>query len=302
MPPKVSERVSLQTSKISTQNEIQDKGSILNSNHPPNQQPPPGPVTIPGVRDVVAVASAKGGVGKSTVIANIALALARRRARVGVLDADIYGPSLPLMMGASGEPEMTPDGRMLPIVKHGVPIMSMGFLTDDQTPGVWRGPLLAQAVQQFLRQVDWGELDCLIIDLPPGTGDIPLTLSQAIALSGALVVTTPQSVALEDVARGIAMFEKVDVDVLGIVENMSYYLCPHCDYRHQIFGDGGARAVAERLELDLLGEIPLETEIRHGGDEGHPIALKGESETGRLFDAIAARLEQSVAEVSSAYE
>jgi ATP-binding protein involved in chromosome partitioning len=250
----------------------------------------------------VAVASAKGGVGKSTVSANLALALARTGHRVGLMDADIYGPSLPLMMGATGEPELTPEGRLLPIVKHDIPIMSMGFLTDKDTPVVWRGPLLAQAVQQFLRQVDWGELDYLIIDLPPGTGDIPLTLSQAIALSGALVVTTPQSVALEDVERGISMFEKVDVDVLGIVENMSYYVCPHCDKRHQIFGSGGARAMAERLGIDLLGEIPLDSGIRQGGDEGHPVALDVESDGGQLFGGIASRLQQSVAEATSAYQ
>lgn len=272
----------------------------MNSSNQPNQ-PVPSPVTLPGVRDVVAVASAKGGVGKSTVSANIALALARSGVRAGLMDADIYGPSLPLMMGASGQPEVGADNRLKPIVKHGVPMMSMGFLTDDDTPVVWRGPLLAQAVQQFLIQVDWGELDCLIIDLPPGTGDIPLTLSQVIALSGALIVTTPQSVALEDVERGAAMFDKVEVDLLGLVENMSYYICPHCRERHHIFGSGGARAIADRLEIQLLGEIPLDGEIRRGGDEGHPVALTSAADSGRLFEAIASRLMESIATARAAY-
>ena len=271
----------------------------MNSN--PANHPAPGPIALPGVRDVVAVASAKGGVGKSTVSANIALALTRTGSRVGLMDADIYGPSLPLMMGAKGEPELTPEGRLLPIVVHGVPIMSMGFLTDEDTPVVWRGPLLAQAVQQFLRQVDWGELDYLIVDLPPGTGDIPLTLSQAIALSGALIVTTPQAVALEDVERGVAMFDKVDVDLLGLVENMSYYICPHCNRRHEIFGSGGARAMAERLDIEVLGEVPLDAGIRRGGDEGHPVALEADSDAGRLFDSIASRLRESIAATTSTY-
>lgn len=268
----------------------------MNANQPLSQ---PGPTALPGVRDIIAVASAKGGVGKSTVSANLALALVGSGAKVGLMDADIYGPSLPLMMGVTGEPELTPEGRLLPIVQHGVAIMSMGFLTDEDTPVVWRGPLLAQAVQQFLRQVDWGELDYLIIDLPPGTGDIPLTLGQAVVLSGALIVTTPQSVALEDVERGVAMFEKVDVDILGIVENMSYYLCPNCDQRHEIFGRGGARAIAEKLDLQVVGEIPLNSGIRQGGDSGHPVALEAESESGQMFAALALRVQQSVAELTA---
>ena len=270
----------------------------MNSPNPPGQQAP-AQVTIPGVSDVVAVASGKGGVGKSTVSANLALALARSGARIGLMDADIYGPSLPLMMGAAGEPELTSDDRLKPIVSHDVPIMSMGFLTGEDTPVVWRGPLLAQAVQQFLVQVDWGELDYLIIDLPPGTGDIPLTLSQVIALSGALIVTTPQTVALEDVERSAAMFEKVDVDLLGVVENMSYYVCPHCQERHEIFGSGGARAVADRLDLPVLGEIPLDMGIRQGGDEGRPVALTGDTDSGRLFDDIATRFRQALADAAA---
>jgi len=243
---------------------------------------------LPGVANVVAVSSAKGGVGKSTVAVNLALALARDGTRVGLLDADIYGPSLPVLIGVREAPEIREGDRIQPLAAHGLALMSMGFLADQEAPVIWRGPLLAQAVQQFLQQVDWGELDLLILDMPPGTGDVPLTLSQAVTLSGAVVVTTPQSVALEDVERGMAMFDKVDVDILGLVENMSYYLCPHCDKRHEVFGHGGGRLTAERLDIDFLGEIPLDETIREGGDRGAPTMLaEPESSRGQAFDAIA---------------
>ena len=220
------------------------------------------------VRHTVAIASAKGGVGKSTVSVNLAVSLAAQGARVGLLDADIYGPSIPLMMGVRQQPETGQEGTMRPVYKAGVALMSIGFIAGEDAPVVWRGPLLARALQQFLNQVEWGSLDYLLIDLPPGTGDVPLTLSQAVVLSGALIVTTPQSVALEDVERGIAMFSKVEVDVLGIVENMSYYLCSQCDQRHEIFGCGGGAAAAERLGLPFLGALPLSAAIRQSGDEG----------------------------------
>ena len=220
------------------------------------------------VRHTVAIASAKGGVGKSTVSINLAVSLAAQGARVGLLDADIYGPSIPLMMGVRQQPETGLDGTMRPVYKAGVALMSIGFIAGEDAPVVWRGPLLARALQQFLNQVEWGPLDYLLIDLPPGTGDVPLTLSQAVVLSGALIVTTPQSVALEDVERGIAMFSKVEVDVLGIVENMSYYLCRQCDQRHEIFGCGGGAEAAERLGLPFLGALPLSAAIRQSGDEG----------------------------------
>ena len=220
------------------------------------------------MRHTVAIASAKGGVGKSTVSINLAVSLAAQGARVGLLDADIYGPSIPLMMGIRQQPVTGQDGTMRPVYKAGVALMSIGFIAGENAPVVWRGPLLARALQQFLNQVEWGALDYLLIDLPPGTGDVPLTLSQAVALSGALIVTTPQSVALEDVERGIAMFSKVEVDILGIVENMSYYLCSQCDQRHEIFGCGGGREAAERLGLPFLGELPLSAAIRQSGDEG----------------------------------
>ena len=220
------------------------------------------------VRHTVAIASAKGGVGKSTVSINLAVSLAAQGARVGLLDADIYGPSIPLMMGIRQQPATGMQGTMRPVYKAGVALMSIGFIAGEDAPVVWRGPLLARALQQFLQQVEWGSLDYLLIDLPPGTGDVPLTLSQAVALSGALIVTTPQSVALEDVERGIAMFSKVEVDILGIVENMSYYLCSQCDQRHEIFGSGGGREAAERLGLPFLGALPLSAVIRQSGDEG----------------------------------
>lgn len=252
---------------------------------------PEGSTTLPGVANVIAVSSAKGGVGKSTVAVNLALALAREGATVGLLDADIYGPSLPVLTGVRQEPEVHDGDRIQPLQAHGLKLMSMGFLAGQNAPVVWRGPLLAQAVQQFLQQVDWGELDALILDLPPGTGDIPLTLSQAVALSGAVIVTTPQEVALQDVTRGMAMFDKVDVDLLGLVENMSYYLCPHCDERHEIFGHGGGRETAARLELEFLGEIPLDPAIRAGGDSGAPtMVAEPESPRGEAFASIARRV------------
>jgi ATP-binding protein involved in chromosome partitioning len=251
---------------------------------------------LAGVRNAVAIASAKGGVGKSTLSVNIAASLAAQGARVGLLDADIYGPSVPLMMGVSQEPVLSEGDRLLPVKAHGLSLMSIGFIAGQDAPVVWRGPLLAQALQQFLHQVEWGELDYLFIDLPPGTGDIPLTLSQTIALSGALIVTTPQNVALEDVERGIAMFEKVEVDVLGVVENMSYYLCPSCDKRHEIFGRGGGRAAAERLQIPFLGEVPLLGAIRVGGDEGKPAMV--DSDAGHFFSDISAGVVEALRQVA----
>ena len=238
------------------------------------------------VRNTVAITSAKGGVGKSTLSINLAMSLAAQGARVGLLDADIYGPSIPLMMDVREQPETGPEGVMYPVYKDGIALMSIGFIAGEDAPVVWRGPLLARALQQFLHQVEWGELDYLLIDLPPGTGDVPLTLSQTIALSGALVVTTPQSVALEDVERGIAMFAKVEVDILGVVENMSYYICSKCSKRHEIFAHGGGAAAAARLGIPFLGAVPLSPAIRKGGDEGRAATVR-EGEMGPIFDEIA---------------
>ena len=231
------------------------------------------------VRNVVAIASAKGGVGKSTLSVNLAARLSAQGASVGLLDADIYGPSVPLMTGVSNEPVLSENDRLLPVEAHGLNLMSIGFIAGREAPVIWRGPLLARALQQFLNQVEWGPLDYLLVDLPPGTGDVPLTLSQTIALSGAVIVTTPQSVALEDVERGMAMFDKVEVDVLGVVENMSYYLCPNCDKRHEIFGRGGGQAAADRQQVPFLGEVPLIEAIRSAGDQGQPVALHSHYES-----------------------
>ena len=241
------------------------------------------------VHNIVAIASAKGGVGKSTLSINLAMSLAAQGARVGLLDADIYGPSIPLMMDVRQQPETGAEGVMYPIQKNGIALMSIGFIAGEDAPVVWRGPLLARALQQFLHQVEWGELDYLLIDLPPGTGDVPLTLSQTVALSGALMVTTPQDVALEDVERGIAMFAKVEVDILGVVENMSYYICSKCEERHEIFAHGGGKRAAERLGVPFLGEVPLSTSIRKGGDEGKASMVR-ESEMGDVFAEIGQRL------------
>ncbi len=225
---------------------------------------------LPGVRHMVAVASGKGGVGKSTVAVNLAAALAGTGARVGLLDADVYGPSIPIMMGLKTARPTMRDNRLVPLERYGIGMMSLGFLTDDETPVIWRGPMVAKLVQQFLSDVDWGELDYLVVDLPPGTGDAQLTLAQVAPLAGAVIVTTPQDVALEDVRRGVRMFEKVNVPVLGIVENMAYFVCPDCGARHEIFSHGGGAEAARRFEVPFLGEIPIDPAVREGGTPGFP--------------------------------
>ncbi len=225
---------------------------------------------IEGVDKVLAVASGKGGVGKSTVAVNLALALDSLGARTGLLDADIYGPSLPIMLGVHERPAIDGD-VLIPIDHEGLELMSIGFLLDEDAPVIWRGPLVAQLVKQFLRNVRWGGLDCLVIDLPPGTGDAQLTLVQNVPISGSIIVTTPSDVALIDARRGLRMFRKVDSPVLGIVENMSYFICPHCGKASDIFSRGGGRMVAEELKVPFLGEIPLDPAIRLGGDMGTPI-------------------------------
>ena len=223
------------------------------------------------IGSIVAIASGKGGVGKSTTAANLALALMAEGARTGLLDADIYGPSMPRMMGVRGKPT-TADGKVLdPMMGHGVKLMSMGFLVDEETPMIWRGPMVMSALQQLLHDVAWGPLDVLVVDMPPGTGDAQLTLAQTARLSGAIIVSTPQDIALLDARKGLNMFRKVDVPVLGIVENMSYFQCPHCGERSDVFSHGGARREAERLGVPFLGEIPLDIAIRETSDGGRPI-------------------------------
>jgi ATP-binding protein involved in chromosome partitioning len=227
---------------------------------------------IPTVKTTIAVASGKGGVGKSTIAANIAVSLALDGAKVGLLDADIYGPSIPLMMGVNEKPSVS-DGKLVPLDSHGVKVMSIGFLIDPIQAVIWRGPMVSSAVRQFLADVQWGELDYLIIDLPPGTGDIHLTLTQTIPLSGAVVVTTPQDISLADARKAYTMFQRVEVPVLGIIENMSYYVCSKCGHREEIFDSGGGKKAAQELGVALLGEIPINTKIRIGSDTGRPIVL-----------------------------
>jgi ATP-binding protein involved in chromosome partitioning len=230
---------------------------------------------IEGVRNIIAVGSGKGGVGKSTVTVNLAVALARSGAQVGLLDADVYGPNIPLMMGIVGKPYAV-DNRIQPLSNYGVKVMSMGFLAADDTPVIWRGPMLHSVIQQFIRQVDWGELDYLLIDLPPGTGDVQLTLTQTVPLMGAVVVSTPQDVALQDARKAILMFRQVRVEILGIVENMSYFQCPKCNERTDIFSHGGGSATAAKYGVPFLGEVPLDTAVRQGGDSGKPVVLAAE--------------------------
>ena len=243
----------------------------------PAQQQAQGPggrrALVPGVKHIVAVASGKGGVGKSTTAVNFALGLASLCLRVGMLDADIYGPSQPRMMGIGGRPTST-DGKILrPLENYGVKCMSMGFLVAEDTPMIWRGPMVQSALSQMLRDVDWGELDILVVDMPPGTGDAQLTMAQQVPLSGAVIVSTPQDIALIDARKGLNMFRKVDVPVLGIIENMSLYICPQCGHEAHIFGHGGAAQEARKLGVDLLGEIPLHIEIRETADAGRPIVV-----------------------------
>ena len=239
----------------------------------PNQPGMPPRMPIPGVKNLIAVGSGKGGVGKTTVSVNLAVALASLGYKAGLMDADVYGPNVPLMMGINRTP-MVQGERIQPLEQYGVRLMSMGFLNPGDKPLVWRGPMLHSVIQQFLRGVDWGELDYLIIDLPPGTGDVALSLIQSAPLTGAIVVTTPSDVSLEDARKAIHMFHQVKVPILGIVENMSYLDCPHCNERIDVFSSGGGRRTAEQMQVPFLGELPLDPKVRMGGDTGRPIALR----------------------------
>ncbi|MDQ1900607.1 Mrp/NBP35 family ATP-binding protein [Paracoccus sp. WLY502] len=262
--------------------------SLQIGRHPTGQA---GPQPIPGVRNIVAIGSGKGGVGKSTVTSNLAVALARAGRRVGLLDADIYGPSQPRMMGVSGRPA-SPDGQHIePLHAHGVTVMSIGLMLKEGEAVVWRGPMLMGAMQQMLQQVNWGELDVLLIDLPPGTGDVQLSLCQKAAVTGAIIVSTPQDVALLDARRAIDMFNKLKAPVLGLVENMSTYICPNCGHEAHLFGHGGVASEARQLGLPFLGELPLELEVRLAGDSGRPVAL-GEGATAQAYARLAQRLIQ----------
>jgi ATP-binding protein involved in chromosome partitioning len=275
---------------------------------PPQRQKAPGSVPaptpqaglLPGVDHFIAVSSGKGGVGKSTVAANLAVSLAREGRKVGLLDADIYGPNIPMMFGETRRPRVTGargQERIVPLEAHGVKLMSLGFLLEDEQPAIMRGPLVTGVMKQFLEQVEWEELDVMVIDLPPGTGDAQLSLVQTIDLDGAVMVTTPQDVSIGDVRRGVRMFERVNTEVLGIIENMSGFVCPGCGERHDIFGTGGGRSLAEAMEVPFLGEIPLDTAVRTAGDTGTPTALSApDSPAGQAFREIAARIMAAVEE------
>ncbi len=257
-------------------------------------RPAPG---IPGIEAVIAVASGKGGVGKSTTAVNLALGLRDLGLKIGVLDADIYGPSMPRLLAIKGRPETIGGRTLRPMEAYGMKVMSIGFLVDEETPMIWRGPMVMSAITQMLREVEWGKLDVMVVDMPPGTGDAQLTLAQQVPLAGAVIVSTPQDLALIDARRGIAMFRKVDVPVLGLVENMSYFLCPHCGKRTDIFSHGGAKAEAERLGVPFLGEVPLEPVIRETSDAGLPVvATKPDSPQAAIYREIAARVRDGLAQ------
>lgn len=246
---------------------------ILTAEKPVAPQPTNGPRPIPGVKHLVAVASGKGGVGKSTLAANLALALVTLGLKVGLVDADIYGPSVPRLMGVRQKPEFI-DGKMLkPIEAHGIKVMSIGFMVDEQSPLIWRGPMIDSALTQMMREVAWGEIDILIIDMPPGTGDAQLTIAQKMPLDGAVIVSTPQDLALIDARKGLTLFEKAGIPVFGLIENMASFVCPHCGFRCDIFGHGGARREADRLSLPFLGEVPLHMAIRIAADAGRPSVI-----------------------------
>ena len=230
-----------------------------------------GRQSIPGIRNIVAVGAGKGGVGKTTTSVNLAVALAQKGARVGLLDGDVYGPNIPQMLGLSGAPEVVGENRILPPEALGIKVISMGMLVPQDQPIIWRGPMLHGAIQQFMREVEWGELDYLVVDLPPGTGDVALSMAQSVPMAGAVVVTTPQGVAVSDVRKAVGMFRQLNISVLGVIENMSTFVCPHCSEATEIFGSGGGAQMSRDLDIPFLGDVPIDTRVRSGGDEGRPI-------------------------------
>lgn len=263
---------------------------------------PPAPQALPGVEAIVAVGSGKGGVGKTTIAVNLALALAKLGKRVGLLDGDVYGPNVPLMLNAHEAPKVTgPQNSIIPLEIHGVKMISVGLINPGDKPLVWRGPMLHSVIRQFLQQVDWGELDALIVDLPPGTGDVALSLIQTVPLTGAIVVSTPSDVSLQDARKAIEMFRQVKVEILGLVENMSYFVCPHCQQEVDIFSKGGAERTAKQFELPFLGSVELDPDVRRGGDTGKPIVLEGEdSSHAKSLFALARRVAQRLDEIKAA--
>lgn len=269
----------------------------------PQSRSGPEHKAVPGVKHLIAVASGKGGVGKSTTTTNLALALASSGARVGVLDADLYGPSQPRMLGLKGMPD-SPDGKILePMIGHGIQTMSIGFLVDEESPIIWRGPMITQALTRLVYETRWDNLDYLIVDLPPGTGDIHLTMAQRLPVSGAVIVTTPQDIALLDARKGLRMFEKVNVPVIGIIENMSTHVCTQCGHEEHIFGEGGAKKMAEEAGTELLGELPLDIRIRTGSDSGQPILVTSpDSSLAAAYQSIATRIVSAISAMEAGDE
>jgi ATP-binding protein involved in chromosome partitioning len=273
----------------------------LASHMHPQGMRPPGPQPLPGVDTIIAIGSGKGGVGKTTISVNLALALGQLGYKVGLLDADVYGPNIPLMLGTSATPRVVGENRIEPLEKHGLKVISVGFLNPGDKPLIWRGPMLHSLIKQFLEQVQWGQLDYMVVDLPPGTGDVAISLIQTVPLTGAIVVSTPSDVALQDARKAIEMFRQVKVDILGLVENMSAFHCPHCHQEIDVFSKGGGERTAKQFDLAFLGAIELDPDVRRGGDSGNPVALLGEkNEHAKSFFDFARKVVERTQEVKAA--
>jgi len=274
----------------------------MSAHHPHGGPPPQGPQPLPGIQNVITIGSGKGGVGKTTLSVNLAVALAQMGHKTGLLDADVYGPNVPLMMGTSAQPEMVGENRIRPLEQFGVRTISVGLLNPGDKPLIWRGPMLHSIIRQFLQQVEWGTLDYLIIDLPPGTGDVAISLIQTVPVTGAVVVCTPSDVALQDARKAIEMFRQLKVDILGLVENMSHFVCPHCGNEVDIFSKGGGERTARQFDIPLLGSVQLDPKVRQAGDTGRPLALAGKesSPAAKSFYELAERMVERVAEVNAA--
>jgi len=274
----------------------------MSAHHPHGAPPPQGPQPLPGIQNVITIGSGKGGVGKTTLSVNLAVALAHMGHKTGLLDADVYGPNVPLMMGTSAQPEMAAENRIRPLEQFGVRTISVGLLNPGDKPLIWRGPMLHSIIRQFLQQVEWGTLDYLLIDLPPGTGDVAISLIQTVPVTGSIVVCTPSDVALQDARKAIEMFRQLKVDILGLVENMSHFVCPHCQHEVDIFSKGGGERTARQFGIPLLGSVQLDPKVREAGDTGRPLALAGKegSSAAKSFYELADRLVERVAEVNAA--
>jgi ATP-binding protein involved in chromosome partitioning len=270
------------------------------AHHHPHGAPPPAPQPMPDIGHIVAIGSGKGGVGKTTVAVNLAISLAKHGHKVGLLDADIYGPNVPLMLGSNDQPKMAEENRIGPLTAHGVKFISVGSINPGDRPLIWRGPMLHQMIRQFIQQVDWGKLDYLIVDLPPGTGDVVISLVQTVPITGAVVVTTPSDVSLQDGRKAIEMFKQVKVEVLGLIENMSTFHCPHCGKEIDVFSTGGGERTAKQFGIPLLGQVELDPNVRKGGDTGLPVSLGKESVAAQSFAQLAERIKERVEEAARA--